>query len=106
MFATPHSLLRELRVVVRARADDHKLDLGVCEELICSTVVFRIWKIDSTVLANLDTLLISRCFGALQESINFQVSIRGDEWQMEAFGGEAIAHKANFNWSHGFKIAN
>jgi hypothetical protein len=79
MFATPHSFLRELGMVVGARADDHKLDLRICEELICSAVVFCVRIIDSTVLASLDAFLISRRFGTLQESIRFQVSVRGDE---------------------------
>ena len=103
MFATPHSLLREFRVVVGARADDDKLDLRVREEIICSAVVFRVRIIDSAVLAGFNTLLIGRCFGALQESINFQVSVGSDEWQVEAFGGEAIAHEANLNWCHSFR---
>ena len=105
MFATPHGLLRELRMVVGARADDHKLGLRVCKEFICSAVVFRIWIVHSAVLSGFNSFLLSRCFGALQESIDFQVVIRSDEWQVKAFGGEAIAHKANLNWCHDFRNA-
>lgn len=103
MFATPHSFLRELRMVVGARADNHKLDLRVCEEFVCSAVVFRMRVTDGAVLASFDTLLVSRCFSALQESIHLKVSVRADEWEVEAFGGKAIAHKANFDWCHGFR---
>lgn len=65
MLATPHGLLRELRMVIRARTDDHKLNLRVREEIICSAVVLRTGIIDSAVLASLNALLISRSFGAL-----------------------------------------
>ena len=103
MFAVPHGLLRELRMVVGARADDHKLGLRVRKEFICSAVMFRIGIIHSAVLASLNTFLLSRRFGALQESINFQVGVRSDEWQVKAFGGEAIAHEANLDWCHDFR---
>ena len=106
VFATPHSLLRELCMVVGARADDYQLNLGVRKKVVCGAVVFRIWKIDSAVLASFDAFLVGRCFSALQESIDFKVSVRVDEWQMEAFGGEAIAHEANFDWCHSVRLAS
>ena len=101
MFATPHGFLRELCMVIGARADDDKLDVRVREEIVGGTIVFRIRVVNGAVLALLDALLVSRCFSALQESIHFEVSVWSDERQVEAFGGKAIAYQTNFDWCHG-----
>jgi hypothetical protein len=65
VFATPHSLLRELRMVVGAGADDYKLDGWICEEGVCGAVVFCFWVVDCAVLSGFDVCFVGWCFGTL-----------------------------------------
>ena len=79
MLATSHSFLRELGMVVRAGADDHELDVCVCEEVVGCAVMLCFGVVDGAVLAGLDATLVSGCFCALQKSVHFEISVRGDE---------------------------
>ena len=93
-------------MIVGACADDHELDLRIREEVVRSAVVFGIRIVDRAVLPSLNSLLIGRRFSTLQESIHLKVGVRDDKRQVEAFGGEAIAHEANFDWYHSVRIAD
>jgi len=100
MLATSHGSFCKLGMVVGAGADDHKLDVCVCKEVVGCAVVLCFGIVDGAVLAGLDAGLISGCFCALQESVHFEISVWCDEWQMKAFGRKAVAHKSYFDWRH------
>jgi hypothetical protein len=71
VFATPHGFLCEFCMVVGAGADDYKLDVWVCEEVVCGAVVFCFWVVDGAVLSGFDVCFVGGCFGSLQESVHF-----------------------------------
>jgi hypothetical protein len=100
MLAASHSFLGKLGMVVGTGADDHELDFCVGEEVVGGAVMLCIGIVDGAVLARFDAGLISGSFCALQERVHFEVSVRGDERQMETLGGKAIAHKSDFDWCH------
>jgi hypothetical protein len=79
-------------------ANDHKVNIFVRKEVIRSPIMLCVWKINSAVLARLDLAFWS--FGPLQERIHIQVWVRDDEGEIEAFGGEAIAHDSNIDRRH------
>jgi hypothetical protein len=70
MFAIPHGFLCEFRMVVGAGTDDDKLDVWICEEVVCGAVVFCFWVVDCAVFSGFDACLVGWCFGSLQESVD------------------------------------
>lgn len=100
MLATSHRLLCEFGMVVGACADNDQLNVRVCEEFIRRAVVLCFRVVYGAMLAGLHACLIRRCFCTLQECVDLQVRVGENEGQVEAFGGEAIAHEANFDGGH------
>jgi hypothetical protein len=55
-------------------------------------------KVNSAMLSGPDIAFWG--FGPLQECVHFQVWIRDDEGEIEAFGGEAVAHDSHIDRCH------
>lgn len=70
VFATPHGLFCELRMVATC-ADNDKFNIRIREELICSAVVFHIRIVDSAVLSGFDVGFVGRRFSTLQDGVRF-----------------------------------
>jgi len=100
MLAASHSVFCELGMIVRTGANNHELDLCVCEEVVCCAIMLCFGIVDGAVLSRLDSVLISRCFCTLQESVHFKISVWRDEGQVKTFRGKAVAHKPDFDWRH------
>lgn len=100
MLATSHRLLRELGMIVGACADNDQFNAWVREELIRRAVVLCFRVVYGAMLAGLHACFVRRCFCTLQECVDLQLRVGENEGQVEAFGGEAIAHKANFDGGH------
>jgi len=79
MLAAPHSFLCKLGMIVGTCADYDKLDVRVCEEVVGCAVMLCLWVVDGAVLARFDASLVGGSFGALQESVHFEISVWGDE---------------------------
>lgn len=102
MFPRLQGLDAKFRVAVVLGANHHQLNVRIGKEVIGGAVVLGIWVIDGAVRAWLDAGLVGGGFGALQESIYFQIGIGKDEGQVEALGRKAVANDTNIDGtSHG-----
>ena len=79
MLAISHRFLCELGMIVGTGADDHELDVCVCEKFVGCAVVLCIRVVDGAVFAGFDAGLVSGSFCALQERIHLEISVWGDE---------------------------
>jgi hypothetical protein len=79
VLATSHSFFGKLGMIVGAGADDHEFNVCVCEEVVGCAVMLCFGVVDGAVFARFDAGLIGRSFCALQESVNFEISVWGDE---------------------------
>jgi hypothetical protein len=79
MLATSHRFLCELGMIVGTGADDHELDFWVCEEVVGCAIMLCLGVIDGAVFARFDAGLVDGGFCALQESVDFEISVWGDE---------------------------
>ena len=100
MLPCQQSLLRKLVMRVMPGTHHNQVDCLISEEVDLGAVMLGLGVIDCAVDALFDNRLVFRCLFALEKSVDFKVRIRGDEWEMEAFGRESVTYQANFNWRH------
>jgi len=90
--------LRKLGVAGHCGADADEVDVLVGEEVVGGAVVLGVGVVDCAVVAGLG---VFGGFFALEEGVDFEVGVRRDVGEVEAFGGEAVAHEADADGCHG-----
>ena len=91
MLARFKRLLAKVEVGIRMCTDDHKLDVGICKEVLWRTIVLCIGVVNSAMLSGLYIRLVLWRLCSLQEGDHFQIRVWEDEWQVEDLGGSTIA---------------
>lgn len=98
MFSGQKRSLCKFGVCIMLSANDHKINIFVRKEVIRSPIMLCVRKVNSAMLSGPDIAFWG--FGPLQECVHFQVRIRDDEGEIEAFGREAVAHDSHIDRCH------
>ena len=100
MFSRFQRQLPKMSMGIVMCCNDDKRYLLVREEILCRSVVFYSWEINSTVRALLRGGGVCRGLSSLKYSHDFVVRDSLEEREMEAFRGVAVAHDSDFDGGH------
>lgn len=104
-FAEAHTMLpcqqclfSEQGMCVATGGHDNKLDVGIGKEVVRGAMMACIRVVDGAMRARLSSACWCLC--TLQDSGDLEVRDGGDKGDVEALGGVAVPHDADFDGGH------
>ena len=98
MLSSLQRKLGKMEVRIMLGADNDKLGLGVCKEIVSCPVMLRLRVVHCTMFPRFD-IAFGR-LGTLEKRIYLQVVIWQNPRQMENVRGRAVADKSNLDRRH------